>query len=711
MVNRILVDGGPLAIAVFGDGEKRLAVLQHLHAHHPVALGQCHAAHAPGGTAAGPDVRFVEADRFAHGRSQKDVLGTVGQLYRDQFVALDQVQGNDAAGAWPAEGHQIGLFHRGGTGAHEHVQARLERRHGQDGGHALTVGEVQQVDDGLTAALAADLGDVVDLAPVHLAEIGEKKKIVMRGSHKQMGHVILILGAHGGLAPAAAPLALIQGDGIAFDVAGIGDRDHHVLFGDHVLDGQLAGVGHDLGAPCVAELPLEDVQFVLDDAQHQLLTAQNLLETGDILEDGIVFRDDLVPLQTGESLQTHVQDGLGLNDRQAEGLHEAVLGFLGGFGSADQLDDGVQVVQGDLETFQDVGPGLGLVQVEARPSDNDLLAVQNKMLKDLLQAQYLGPVPHHGQEDHAEAALHLGVFEELIDNHAGHLVFFHGHGDAHAAPVGLVAHEPESLDHLVLHQLGNLLNQSGLVHLIGNLGHHDGFLPGLLVFLHIHHGPHAHDTATGFVGITNALQALNHPTGGKIRAGDKRHQFTAGNLGSVNQGLDALDDFGKIVWRNVGGHAHGDTGRAVDQEGREFGRQDRWFLKRLVVVGDHVDGLFVQVLEHFVGQALHADLGVPHGCCRVTVDGTKVALAIHQGVAHGKILGQAHDGLIDGRIAVGVVLTDHVTDDAGRFLVGFVVIVLELPHGVKHAAMDGFESVAHIGKRPADNHAHGVIQV
>ena len=58
-----------------------------------------------------------------------------------------------------------------------------------------------------------------------------------------------------------------------------------------------------------------------------------------------------------------------------------------------------------------------------------------------------------------------------------------------------------------------------------------------------------------------------------------------------------------------------------------------------------------------------------------------------------------------------VVLTDDVTDDAGGLLVGLVPVVAELVHGEQHAAVHRLEAIAHVRQGPANDHAHGVVEV
>ncbi|MNT41236.1 hypothetical protein D3C72_1775910 [compost metagenome] len=58
-----------------------------------------------------------------------------------------------------------------------------------------------------------------------------------------------------------------------------------------------------------------------------------------------------------------------------------------------------------------------------------------------------------------------------------------------------------------------------------------------------------------------------------------------------------------------------------------------------------------------------------------------------------------------------VILTDHITDDTGRLLVGSVPVVVKLVHRKQHAPVHRFQAVPHIRKRPAHDHAHGVIEI
>ncbi len=112
-----------------------------------------------------------------------------------------------------------------------------------------------------------------------------------------------------------------------------------------------------------------------------------------------------------------------------------------------------------------------------------------------------------------------------------------------------------------------------------------------------------------------------------------------------------------------------------------------------------------------MGQAFHADFRVTHGSRGIAVNGTKISLTIHQRVSQGKILRHTYNSVIHGCIAVRMVLTDDIADDAGGFFIRFVPVVTQLVHGKEYTAVNWFETVPDIRKGPADDDAHGIIKI
>src|SRR5690606_41380628 len=64
---------------------------------------------------------------------------------------------------------------------------------------------------------------------------------------------------------------------------------------------------------------------------------------------------------------------LGLALGEGELLHQPGAGFRRGAGAPDQRDHRIDVIQGDAQALQDVGPGLRLVQFVAGAADDDVL--------------------------------------------------------------------------------------------------------------------------------------------------------------------------------------------------------------------------------------------------------------------------------------------------------------------------------------------------
>jgi hypothetical protein len=183
-------------------------------------------------------------------------------------------------------------------------------------------------------------------------------------------------------------------------------------------------------------------------------------------------------------------------------------------------------------------------------------------------------------------------------------------------------------------------------------------------------GAHHHLAAAGAVALAHAVHAVDDAGGGEVGRRDDLHQLVDRRPRVLQQVQAGVDHLVEVVRRDVGGHAHRNAGAAVDQQVGQPRRQHRGLLLRAVVVGREVDRLLVDVGQHLVRDLGQADFGVAHGRGVVAVDAAEVALAVDQHVAQREVLRHAHDGVVHRRVAVRVVLADHVADDARTLLVG-----------------------------------------
>ena len=124
--------------------------------------------------------------------------------------------------------------------------------------------------------------------------------------------------------------------------------------------------------------------------------------------------------------------------------------------------------------------------------------------------------------------------------------------------------------------------------------------------------------------------AADGAAGREIRALHELHQVIERDVRIVDLRADAVDDFAEIVRRNVGRHADGDAGAAVDEQIRECARENGRLGSRLVVVRDEIDRVLVHVVHERGAEMRHARFGVTHGRRRIAFDGTEIALAVDQ---------------------------------------------------------------------------------
>src|SRR5262249_32211211 len=175
--------------------------------------------------------------------------------------------------------------------------------------------------------------------------------------------------------------------------------------------------------------------------------------------------------------QLHVEDGFGLDLAELETSHQLVAGDLRVGGPADDADHQVQLLHGLAQAGQDVGALFGPREVVAGAPGDNLAAEADERLQHLLEVHDLRAAVDQRQHDDAERGLHLGVFVELVEQDLRDLAATQLQHDANALTVGLVADVRDALDLLLARELGDLLDQRGLVHLVRQLGDDDGFAP------------------------------------------------------------------------------------------------------------------------------------------------------------------------------------------------------------------------------------------
>jgi len=346
----------------------------------------------------------------------------------------------------------------------------------------------------------------------------------------------------------------------------------------------------------------------------------------------------------------------------------------------------------------------------ARAPAHDLDAVVDEALEGVDDAHFARLAVDDGEHDDPEIHLHLRVFVQVIQDNFGIFAALELQHDAQAFAVALVADVGDALDFFLVDELGDLFDQAGLVHLVGQLGDDDG-LAVLLDLFGEGAGADLERAAAFGVVVDDALASEDDAAGGEVRAGGQLEDFRHRGGGVLHEGDGGVDHLPEVVGRDAGGHADGDALAAVDEQVGEAGRENLGLDFAVVVVGAEIDGLLVDVLEQHRGDFGQPRLGVPHGRGRVGVDGAEVALAVDERIAHGEGLSHADEGVVDGAVAVRVVLAEHLADDLGALARGAVVGQPHFAHSVEDAPVDGLEAVADVGQSAADDDRHRVVEI
>ena len=143
------------------------------------------------------------------------------------------------------------------------------------------------------------------------------------------------------------------------------------------------------------------------------------LQLLDQLQELEVLGLDLAALQAGQLVEAQLQDRVGLPLRKGILRHQAHLGLVAVRRSPDDLHEVVEVIERDDVALEDVGPVLGLAQAEARAARDDIAAVLDVALDQLLDVHLLRPLAVEGEKRDAERGLEGGLLEKLVDDDLG----------------------------------------------------------------------------------------------------------------------------------------------------------------------------------------------------------------------------------------------------------------------------------------------------
>ena len=327
------------------------------------------------------------------------------------------------------------------------------------------------------------------------------------------------------------------------------------------------------------------------------------------------------------------------------------------------------------------------------------------LLQDLPHPQHLGSTG----DQHVEVA-GKGVLQGCQLVELGHqLVRVHAplqvDGQFQAGEVRLVPHIRDFLRLARLDQLRHLVQDGLHGGGVGDLVDLDEILLFDVAVL----GPDPDAAPAGLIDLPDGVPVEDQlSAGGEIRRQQGLHQVAVRVL-QIGDG--GVADLLQIEPTELGGHAHGDAAVGGHQNVGEGGGQQGRLLHGVVVVVHKVHGVAVDIPEQLGADGRQLGLCVPGGGPGHVpgVDLAEVAFGIHKRRQQGAVApGEAHHGVVDGGVAVGVE-AHGLAHDVGGLGPGSRQQT-HLVHGVQQLAVGGLEPVD-LRNSPGDNDAHGVGHV
>ena len=533
----------------------------------------------------------------------------------------------------------------------------------------------------------------------------------MRVHDQQMLHGVVVPRGHAAHALAAAMLVAVSIGRYALDIARLADRHDNPLVRLQLGAGEVERLVGYLRAALVAVLLLERAQLFLHFRQHLRLAGEQLFHLGDGGADFVVFLLQLLAFERGEAAQLHVENRLRLVFLQPEALYQLFSRRLRALGRADEANHLIEIADCDSQPGEYPRAMPRPSQLELRPPPNHLAPELDELLKRLPKRDYARHPVHQRQHVGGERALHGGELVQVVEDDLRLDVRAQLEHHAHPLPVGFVAHVGYAFQLALLHQRRDLLDHRRLVHVIGQLADDYSHPPGALHRLDGRLRADDYLPAPVGVGVFDPLRPHDDAAGGEVGPLDEAHKVLDRGVGTVYEMYQRVADFGRVVRRYVRRHAHGDAGRAVDEQIRQARGQDGRLLERAVEVFGEVDRLLVDVGEHLVRDGREPRFGVAHRGGRVVVDRAEVALPVDQRRAQRERLRHANQRVVNRPLAVRVPLAQDLAHEPRALLVRGIRAHAQVVHRVEYAPLNGLQPVPNVRQRARDYHAHGVVEI
>ena len=312
------------------------------------------------------------------------------------------------------------------------------------------------------------------------------------------------------------------------------------------------------------------------------------------------------------------------------------------------------------------------------------------------------------EHDDREGAFHRSVLVEIVDDDLRIGVALQLDNDPRIF-IRLVTNGADVCQHFFVHQRRDALDQGGAIDVVWNFSDDDLF-PAAFELLDAGLAAHLHTAASGLEILFDSRHAADDAAGREIRPFHVLHQLLERDVRIVDLRADSIDHFAEIVRRNIGRHAHGDAGSAINEQIWKRSWENRRLGACFVIIWDEIDRVLIHVGHQRGAEMCHARFGVTHRRGRIAFDRAEVTLTIDQRFTHRPRLRHVDERRIDHRFAVRMIISAGVTANLRAFAMLSSRKKREIVHRVENSALRWLESVARVRQRARNNDRHRVIE-
>ena len=90
--------------------------------------------------------------------------------------------------------------------------------------------------------------------------------------------------------------------------------------------------------------------------------------------------------------------------------------------------------------------------------------------------------------------------------------------------------------------------------------------------------------------------------------------------------------------------------------------------------------------------------GITHCCRRITIRASKISLSIDKRIIHAPFLPHSHQCIINGRVAMRMIFSQHLSYYTCTFFIGRLITQTEFIHCIQYPAVNRFKAIRTSGR-------------